>query len=326
MDPLEQIGLKMDSPAGNMTSDTSSNIEESWIQWFCGLTGNHFFCEVDKGFIEDSFNLFGLKQYVQKDYNKALDIILDRLRTPEIENEELSRSASLLYGLIHARYIVTSHGLETMHHKYLLREFGECPRMLCKGQATVPMGVADEPKIGGNVRSYCPKCRDVYTCNSSFRNIDGAFFGPTFPSLFFMTYDDTVSEKSNETYIPRVFGFKIHGYRTNNIRVGSSVASSSSSSSSSVSQLVKKNQSHNSVSNEDVVDGQGQVQLSSDVNGTGSSLAKKIIELREVSAADMASAAMKRQLNNTVSSSVLIAEEKEKQGDTDASGKRQKII
>ena len=80
------------------------------------------------------------------------------------------------------------------------------------------------------------------------------------------------------------------------------------------------------MSNEDVVDGQGQVQLSSDVNGTGSSLAKKIIELREVSAADMASAAMKRQLNNTVSSSVLIAEEKEKQGDTDASGKRQKII
>ena len=80
------------------------------------------------------------------------------------------------------------------------------------------------------------------------------------------------------------------------------------------------------MSNEDVVDGQGQVQLSGDVNGTGSNPAKKIIELREVSAADMASVAMKRQLNNTVSSSVLIAEEKEKQGDTDASGKRQKII
>ena len=85
----------MDSPVGNVTSDTSSNVEESWIQWFCGLTGNHFFCEVDKGFVEDSFNLFGLKQYVAKDYNKALDIILDRL-TPEIEDEELKRSGSLL--------------------------------------------------------------------------------------------------------------------------------------------------------------------------------------------------------------------------------------
>jgi Casein kinase II regulatory subunit len=32
----------------------------------------------------------------------------------EAETEELSRSAALLYGLIHARYIITSHGLESM--------------------------------------------------------------------------------------------------------------------------------------------------------------------------------------------------------------------
>lgn len=32
----------------------------------------------------------------------------------EAESEELSRSAALLYGLIHARYIITSIGLETM--------------------------------------------------------------------------------------------------------------------------------------------------------------------------------------------------------------------
>jgi Casein kinase II regulatory subunit len=32
----------------------------------------------------------------------------------EAETEELSRSAALLYGLIHARYIITSHGLEAM--------------------------------------------------------------------------------------------------------------------------------------------------------------------------------------------------------------------
>jgi casein kinase II subunit beta len=99
-----------------MSSDTSSNAEESWIQWHCSLTGNNFFCEVERGFIEDSFNLFGLKQFVN-DYSKALDIILDRLRTHEIESEELSRSASVLYGLIHARYIVTSNGLEMMVSK-----------------------------------------------------------------------------------------------------------------------------------------------------------------------------------------------------------------
>lgn len=306
----------MESPVGNITSETSSNVEESWIQWFCGLTGNHFFCEVDKGFIEDSFNLFGLKQYVAKDYNKALDIILDRLRILENENEELFRSASLLYGLIHARYIVTSHGLETMHHKYSLREFGECPRMLCKGQAVLPMGVSDEPKLdklGGNVKLYCPKCRDVYNYVGPFRNVDGAFFGPTFPSLFFMSYEDLVPEKPHEVYVPRVFGFKIHSKSSINNRNGSS----GSSSSSGVCKVVKVNNS--SAGNEDVTEGKGQG--SNDI--AGSSPAKKIIELREVSAADMASAVMKRQLNSTAVSTMFLTEEKEK-GDTDGNDKRQK--
>jgi casein kinase II subunit beta len=76
--------------------------------------GNHFFSEIEKSYIEDSFNLYGLKQYLPKDYSKALDVILDRLAPNEAESEELSRSAALLYGLIHARYIITSMGLETM--------------------------------------------------------------------------------------------------------------------------------------------------------------------------------------------------------------------
>jgi hypothetical protein len=48
-------------------------------------------------------------------------------------------------------------------------------------------------------------------------DIDGAFFGPTFPHLFLMTYEVLVPEVSREVYVPRVFGFKIHkgNYRTN---------------------------------------------------------------------------------------------------------------
>jgi len=29
-----------------------------------------------------------------------------------------------------------------MHRKYLNNEFGECPRVLCRGQPVVPMGFA----------------------------------------------------------------------------------------------------------------------------------------------------------------------------------------
>jgi Casein kinase II regulatory subunit len=63
----------------NGSSETSSFIDEGWASWFCNLAGNHFFCEVDKAYMEDPFNLFGLKQYLPKDYSKALDAILDRL-------------------------------------------------------------------------------------------------------------------------------------------------------------------------------------------------------------------------------------------------------
>lgn len=104
--------------------------------WFCNLSGNQFYCEIDKAYIEDSFNLFGLKQHVIKDYSKALDTILDRLGNylefgnnlmfkvvhtapSETESDELSRSATLLYGLIHARFIITAHGLEAMVNIYL---------------------------------------------------------------------------------------------------------------------------------------------------------------------------------------------------------------
>ena len=137
----------------NGSSETSSFLDENWTAWFCNLSGNHFFCEVEKSYIEDSFNLFGLKQYLAKDYSKALDTILDRLTPMEPESEELSRSAALLYGLIHARYIITSHGLEAMKNKFMNREFGECPRALCRGQAVVPVRVTAPSYVAIALRS-----------------------------------------------------------------------------------------------------------------------------------------------------------------------------
>ncbi len=68
----------MISHNNNEESDSSSD-SECWTSWFCSTSGNDFFCQVKKSYIEDTFNLYGLKHYLPQSYNKALDLILDRL-------------------------------------------------------------------------------------------------------------------------------------------------------------------------------------------------------------------------------------------------------
>ena len=46
-----------------MSETEDENFElEGWIPWFCNLDDHHFFCEVDIQFIQDRFNLHGLKK------------------------------------------------------------------------------------------------------------------------------------------------------------------------------------------------------------------------------------------------------------------------
>ena len=41
-------------------------------------------------------------------------------------------------------------------------------------------------------------------------NVDGAYFGTTFPHLLLMTYPALRPPKVQEAYVPRVFGFRLH--------------------------------------------------------------------------------------------------------------------
>ncbi|KAF7323731.1 Casein kinase II subunit beta [Mycena kentingensis (nom. inval.)] len=158
-----------------------------WISWFLSSKGNEYFCQVDEDFILDRFNLTGLNSEVAN-YNQALELITDQL-DDDVQEElrgSLDTQARLLYGLIHARWIVTTRGLAKMVEKYKRGDFGRCPRVLCQSQSLLPVGLIDTP-FEKSVKLFCGRCEDLYSPKSSRHGaIDGAYFGTTFPHLLFL--------------------------------------------------------------------------------------------------------------------------------------------
>mmetsp|Transcript_1169 Transcript_1169/g.2930 ORF Transcript_1169/g.2930 Transcript_1169/m.2930 type:complete len:303 (+) Transcript_1169:200-1108(+) len=193
--------------------------ESSWIASFCETRGHEFFCQVDRNYIEDGFNLYGLKGVVDN-FGDCLDVILDRGDVHDDSEEAgvaardaaaLSSHVVELYGLVHARYVVTAHGLEAMHAKYARRDFGCCPRFYCDNYPVLPLGLNDSVGVE-KVVLYCPRCRHVYRAPAAVPDaVDGAFFGTTFAHLFLMTFGfPRFPPEAQPPYVPRVFGFRLH--------------------------------------------------------------------------------------------------------------------
>eukprot|EP01017_Pseudomicrothorax_dubius_P012327 TRINITY_DN149_c0_g1_i1.p1 TRINITY_DN149_c0_g1~~TRINITY_DN149_c0_g1_i1.p1 ORF type:complete len:257 (+),score=70.55 TRINITY_DN149_c0_g1_i1:91-861(+) len=189
--------------------------EGSWIQWFCALEDHQFFCEVDEEYIKDTFNLYGLKpKFIH--YDEAYEMILNEAPEEEdLEDEhflELYQEATDLYGLIHARFIQSPKGLALMREKFLLGKFGTCPRVLCERQNVLPVGMSEELRTS-RVKVFCPKCEEVYIPKKKCPDVDGAYFGCSFPQMLLQTYTDLYPTPSNVTYVPRVFGFKVFKHK-----------------------------------------------------------------------------------------------------------------
>ncbi|RYY32245.1 hypothetical protein EON62_05590, partial [archaeon] len=156
-----------------------------------------------------------------------------------------------LYGLIHARFIVTSRGLSLMLAKYEDGIFGVCPRYLCFRAYVLPVGVSNEPNEF-HVKVFCPRCEDLYNVSASpaagtlhassnsgtsgalstdssgsseasadlgssrtlqVADLDGAFFGTSFPHVLLLMKPQLLMPKTSQTYIPRIFGFRVHNQR-----------------------------------------------------------------------------------------------------------------
>lgn len=198
----------------DITPDSSPSASyETWISEFCNVVEHNIFIEVPEDFIDDDFNLTGLSSQV-KHYHQALEMILDLEPEQPVQladQGEIQSSAEMLYGLIHARYIVTRQGMQTMAYLFDRNVFGTCPRALCNSMKLLPTGRFDEPGKE-RVMFYCPCCMDLYNVGEGYDVVDGAFFGTTFVALFLQTYpsiEQEVRELRKKQFTLTVYGFKI---------------------------------------------------------------------------------------------------------------------
>ncbi len=217
MNEQENKGIEFEDLSEDGSSQLTNSSEEeeevNWINWFISLKGNEFFCEIDEDYIQDDFNLTGLSAMVPF-YDYALDMMLDiEIPTNKLTEDQLEiveTAAEVLYGLIHARYILSIKGMNRMKEKFSQVDFGRCPRVFCQGQPVLPVGISDVPR-NYCVNTFCPRCRDIFYPKSARQaNLDGAYFGTTFCHLFLMVNIEQLPSKIKETYSPRIFGFRVH--------------------------------------------------------------------------------------------------------------------
>jgi casein kinase II subunit beta len=187
-----------------------------WIIQFCSRPENRWFAEVPVEYVDDRFNGYGLQKFIPN-IDLAREMICDHhalewFYLTDEQIQALHDQAKHLYGLIHARWICTSAGLTAMAQKiFRARRFGVCPRFHCKGMPLMPVGLSPLPNRH-SVKLFCGRCVDVYNPPVEKR-IDGAYFGPAFPSVFLVVHPNKDRRERFVKGEQTLFGFKIRGNR-----------------------------------------------------------------------------------------------------------------
>ena len=181
-------------------------MSKTWLSEFLEQPSSKYFVRIDQSYLTDSFNAFGLKQKMSM-YQEAFDLISSNRVRKGADSQVVARQASVLYGMIHQRFLLTEEGISAMHKKYNNGVFPKCPRVYCKSVSCLPFGVSDQPGEY-TMKLYCPYCNDVYNMKDPvFANVDGAYFGPSYIHLYLQKYP--VAVKRHRHYVPNIFGFKL---------------------------------------------------------------------------------------------------------------------
>lgn len=186
-----------------------------WIEWFLQQPRGKFFVRISEEYISNSFNYYGIRQKVNT-FSAALELILKSYVQPVHADMTLAsqavvveQQAETLYGLLHARYILTEEGLQKMYEKYKSGDFPKCPRKLCNHFQCVPYGISNDMNEYP-VTIFCPCCKEVYNINNAeFQKVDGAFFGNSWVHIFLAKYHELFDGLEAKKPTPTIYGFRI---------------------------------------------------------------------------------------------------------------------
>lgn len=166
--------------------------------------------EVDEDYVQDDFNLTGLRKYFEY-YDEALNVILDCSEDDEYP-EIIDFEAIQLYGLIHARFILTTRGQQLLKEKVVAGVYGTCPNHHCdlRKQQLLPWG-EDLPRKQKTF-VFCPACNEMYNPRSPrLAGIDGSHFGTSAAvALVSMAFPEISGSAAIAVHDPKLFGFRLH--------------------------------------------------------------------------------------------------------------------
>lgn len=193
----------------SVKSHEVEKIPDDWKAQY--LRKHDWLCDIPEEYIQDRFNTFGLKTKCRY-FNMCCEIINGKTDLSQIDPrsaQPLLQALPIAYGLIHQRYIMSPEGIDSVYDKYREKKYGTCPRLKCRKEPMVPIGLTLE--LGKmTVKAFCPVCREVYDPRPE-QDLDAAYFGPNMVHIFLDECKSEASERPRyEKYRHTAFGFRVH--------------------------------------------------------------------------------------------------------------------
>lgn len=180
-----------------------------WIVFFLQHPKGRFFVQIESNFLETQRE-YARNSYDFHHFDEAFSLLFKTKGEVDKFDKKIVNETTIIYGMIHAQYLMTESGQSKMIQKFQQHEFPECPRVLCHHFTCFPTG---QSAIFGEHRMklFCPNCSDFYLqVNDNPTNIDGAFFGPYWIHSLLENHPEIIPDTIPSSYVPRIFGFRVY--------------------------------------------------------------------------------------------------------------------